>query len=163
MLWVFAVALAIELPLLAFHLTVLFCVTRCVLKKEHFAQGDFFKVFIMKSLVDYIAYAFVSKLSPGSLKSGQIHRLRDPLGQRILPSPSRGCVLRVYERRAPDGRTIPYVLLSVLFNSGRHDDIGNKIHGNRPSSHSSVGTYSALFSRHTWPGGHSFHKKRLIR
>lgn len=51
--------MSIEVPLLWFHFTVLTCVIRCVMKKEKFAQGVFFKIFVLKSLVDYVSYALV--------------------------------------------------------------------------------------------------------
>lgn len=55
--------LTAEVLLLAFHLTFLACVARCILKREPFANGAFFKIFIMKSLVDCFAYASVSAIS----------------------------------------------------------------------------------------------------
>ncbi|KAH7694782.1 hypothetical protein AAVH_38167 [Aphelenchoides avenae] len=47
----------VETLLMAFHVTVFACVVRSLLRKSHFASGAFFKVFAIKCVADYVAYA----------------------------------------------------------------------------------------------------------
>lgn len=50
----------VEMLLLAFHITVFACVVKSLLRKSHFTSGAFFRVFAMKCVADYVAYAIVS-------------------------------------------------------------------------------------------------------
>lgn len=55
--------LAVELLLLAFHFSVLVCIIRQINEKNNKFTTAFYKLYVLRSLADYGAYASVCSLS----------------------------------------------------------------------------------------------------